>query len=92
MSSWESCLTIKNVIYHAKDIESVQLSTKDIESVQSSTKDIESVQSSTITLKCGALRGKCPNTEFFLARIQGNTNQKKIRIRTLFTQWCLLEI
>ena len=72
MSSWESCLTIKNVIYH--------------------TKDIESVQSSTITSKCGALRGKCPNTEFFLARMQGNTNQKKIRIRTLFTQWCLLEI
>ena len=41
------------------------------------------------------LRGKCPNTDFFLARIflysvriQENTDQKKLRIWTLFTQ-CL---
>ena len=37
---------------------------------------------------------KCPNTEFFLVRIfmflvriQENTDQKKLRIWTLFTQW-----
>ena len=33
-----------------------------------------------------ALREKCPNTEFFLVRIQENTGQKKYRIWTLFTQ------
>ena len=40
------------------------------------------------------LREKCPNTEFFLVRIfpyldwiRENTNQKKLRIWTLFTQW-----
>ena len=40
------------------------------------------------------LRGKCPNTEFFLVltflysvRIQEITYQKKLRIWTLFTQW-----
>ena len=32
------------------------------------------------------LRGKYPNTNFFLARIQKNTDQKKRRIWTLFTQ------
>ena len=32
------------------------------------------------------LRKKCPNTEFFLVRIKENTDQKKLRIRTLFTQ------
>ena len=39
------------------------------------------------------LREKCPNTEFFLVpiflysvRIQENTDQKKLRIWTLFTQ------
>ena len=39
------------------------------------------------------LREKCPNTDFFLVRIfvyavrvQENTDQKKIRIWTLFTQ------
>ena len=30
---------------------------------------------------------KCPNTEFFLVRIQENTVQKKISIWTLFTQY-----
>ena len=37
---------------------------------------------------------KCPNTEFFLVciflysvQIQENTDQKKLRIWTLFTQW-----
>ena len=41
-----------------------------------------------------ALREKCPNTEFFLvrifpysARIWENTEQKKLRIGTLFMQW-----
>ena len=40
------------------------------------------------------LRGKCPNTEFFLVRIflhsvriQENTDQKQLRIWTVFTQW-----
>ena len=40
------------------------------------------------------LREKCPNTEFFLVRIfpyfdriRGNTDQKNLRIWTLFTQW-----
>ena len=33
-----------------------------------------------------ALRKKCPNTEFFLIRIQENTDKKKLRIWTLFTQ------
>ena len=32
------------------------------------------------------LREKCPNTEFFLARMRENTDQKKLRIWTLFTQ------
>ena len=43
------------------------------------------------------LREKCPNTESFLVfifpysvRIQGNTDQKKLRIWTLFTQCSLL--
>ena len=50
-----------------------------------------------------SLREKCPNTEFFLVRIfphsgwirrdsysdltRKNTDQKKLRIWTLFTQW-----
>ena len=29
---------------------------------------------------------QCPNTEFFLARIQKNTDQKKLRIWPIFTQ------
>ena len=33
-----------------------------------------------------SLREKCPNTEFFLVRIRQNTDQKKLRIWTLFTQ------
>ena len=33
------------------------------------------------------LREKCPNTEFFLVRIQENTDQKKLRIWTLFTHY-----
>ena len=33
-----------------------------------------------------ALREKCPNTEFFLVRMQENTDQKKLRIWTLFMQ------
>ena len=33
-----------------------------------------------------ALGEKCPNTKFFLVRIQENTDQKKLRIWTLFTQ------
>ena len=40
------------------------------------------------------LREKCPNTELFLVRIflysdwkQENMDQKKLRIRTVFTQW-----
>ena len=32
------------------------------------------------------LREKSSNTEFFLVRIQENTDQKKLRIWTLFTQ------
>ena len=32
------------------------------------------------------LREKCPNTEFFLVRIQENTFQKKLGVWTLFTQ------
>ena len=36
-----------------------------------------------------SLREKCPNTEFFLVRIQENTEQKKLRIWTLFTQLLL---
>ena len=46
-----------------------------------------------IALSIYSLREKCPNTEFFLVRIflysvriQENTNQKKLRIWTLFTQ------
>ena len=34
---------------------------------------------------------ECPNTGFFLVRIQENTNQKKIRTWTLSTQ-CKLEL
>ena len=37
------------------------------------------------------LRGKCPNTEFFLVRIQENTDHKKLRIWILFTQ-CILSL
>ena len=33
------------------------------------------------------LHGKCPNKEFFLVRIQENTDQKKLCIWTLFTQF-----
>ena len=43
-----------------------------------------------------ALREKCPNTEFFLVRIflysvqiQENTDQEKLHIWRLFTQWWL---
>ena len=32
------------------------------------------------------LREKCPNTEFFMVRIQEKADQKKLRIWTLFTQ------
>ena len=32
------------------------------------------------------LRENCPNTEFFLVRIQENTDQKKLRIWTLLTE------
>ena len=32
------------------------------------------------------LREKCPNTEFFLVRMQEKAGQKKLRIWTLFTQ------
>ena len=32
------------------------------------------------------LRENCPNTEFFLVRIQENTDQKKVCIWTLFKQ------
>ena len=32
------------------------------------------------------LREKCPNTDFFLVLLQKNTEQKKLRIWTLFTQ------
>ena len=38
----------------------------------------------------GVLSEKCPNTEFFLVRIQENEDQKKLRIWTLFTQWCVV--
>ena len=41
---------------------------------------------------------KCPNTEFILVRIfpysvrqRENTNQRKLRIWTLFTQWVLVQ-
>ena len=33
-----------------------------------------------------SLRDKCPNTVFFLVRMRENTDQKKFRIWTLFTQ------
>ena len=46
-----------------------------------------------VMLCCLTMREKCTNTEFFLVRIflylvrlQENTDQKKLRIRTLFTQ------
>ena len=39
---------------------------------------------------CQTLRQKSPNTEFFLVRIQENTDQKKLRIWTLFRQWNLI--
>ena len=40
--------------------------------------------------ECWALREKCPNTEYFLVRIfRENTDQKILRIWTLFTQWRL---
>ena len=35
----------------------------------------------------GSLREKYPSTEFFLVRIQEDTDQKKLGIWTLFTQW-----
>ena len=34
-----------------------------------------------------SLREKCPNTEFFLGRIFLYSDQKKLRIWTIFTQW-----
>ena len=39
-----------------------------------------------------SIREKCPNMEFFLVRfflvrIQEKTDQKKLRIWTIFTQW-----
>ena len=34
-----------------------------------------------------SLREKCPNTEFFMVRIFLYSDQKKLRIWTLFTQW-----
>ena len=46
-----------------------------------------------------SLREKCPNTEFFLVRIflyldwmQENTDQKKLHIWRLFTQWFSFKI
>ena len=36
------------------------------------------------------LREKCLNTEFFLVRIFRHSDQKKLHIWTLFTQWHLL--
>ena len=35
------------------------------------------------------LREKSPDTEFFLVRMRENTDLKKLRIWTLFTQWSL---
>ena len=35
----------------------------------------------------GSLRENCPNNEFFLVRIQEDTDQKKLGIWTLFAQW-----
>ena len=35
---------------------------------------------------------KCPNTEFFLVRIFPHSDQKKLRIWTLFTQCLLSEL
>ena len=35
------------------------------------------------------MREKCPNTEFFLVRMQENTGQKILRIWTFFTQYNL---
>ena len=32
-----------------------------------------------------------PNTEFFMVKIQENTDQKNLRIRTLLQQWWLQE-
>ena len=32
----------------------------------------------------GSLREECPNTEFLLVQMQENTDQKKLRIWTLF--------
>ena len=52
------------------------------------------VKASANILSRQTLHEKCPNTEFFLVRIflysvriQENTDQKKLRIWTLFTQW-----
>ena len=39
-----------------------------------------------------SLHEKCPNTEFFLVRIQENTDQKKLRVWTLFTHWLTLQL
>ena len=33
------------------------------------------------------LSEKCANTEFFLDQMRENTDQKKLRLWTLFTQW-----
>ena len=38
-------------------------------------------------INCRTLREKCPNTNLFLVRMRENTDQKKPRIWTLFTQW-----
>ena len=37
------------------------------------------------TMKTLALREKCANAEFFLVQIRENTDQKELRIWTLFT-------
>ena len=39
-----------------------------------------------------ALHEKCPNTEFFLVRMQENPDQEKLRIWTLFSQWWLYNV
>ena len=37
-----------------------------------------------------SLSQKCPNTELFLVQMRENTEQKKLRIWTLFTQ-CIFD-
>ena len=51
-----------------------------------------------ISMELPSLREKCPNTEFSLVRIfpysfriRKSTDQKKVRIWTLFTQWVICE-